>query len=101
MTLTAKLISGVGFTPGTDQDLREGLVGFVTLTFADLLLLDGLVLRRTASGRHALSFPSRTDRNGVRHPYYRPLDDRARRIVEDAVFHVLGVVRDPQEVDRG
>lgn len=100
MTITAKLISGVGFVPGTEQDLREGLVGYVTLTFADLLLLDGLVLRKTLTGKHALSFPSRTDRLGVRHPYYRPLDDRARRIIEDAVFRALGVERDPQEVER-
>ena len=101
MTITAQLVSGVGFTPGSEQDLREGLVGYVTLTFADLLLLDALVLRRTAAGRHALSFPSRTDRNGMRHAYYRPLDDRARRVIEDAVFRVLGVDRDPQEVVRG
>lgn len=94
MTLTAKLISGVAFTPGTVQEESEGLVGFVTLTFADLLLLDGLVLRRTAAGQHALSFPSRTDRQGRRHPYYRPQDDRARRIIEDAVFSVLGITRE-------
>lgn len=91
MTLTAKLISGVGFTPANPDDVRRGLVGYVTLTFADLLLLDGVTLRVTDSGRHALSFPCRTDARGHRHPYFRPQDDRARRIIEKAVFDVLGV----------
>lgn len=94
MILTTRLISGVAFTPGTAEDKSEGLVGFVTLTFADLLLLDGLVLRKTAAGHHALSFPSRTDRQGWQHPYYRPLDERARRIIENAVFDVLGIARE-------
>ncbi|MCA8948426.1 MAG: hypothetical protein KDE27_02930 [Planctomycetes bacterium] len=94
MTKTVRLISGVGFTPGSAQDQREGLVGYVTLTFADLLLLDGLVLRRTAASKHTLSFPNRTDRRGERHPYYRPLDDSARRVIEDAVFAALGISRD-------
>jgi hypothetical protein len=91
MTLTARLISGVGFTPATREDERSGLLGYVTCTFADLLLLDGLTLRVTAAGRHTLSFPSRTDGQGGRHPYFRPQDDRARRIIEDAVFRSLGI----------
>lgn len=94
MTLTARLISGVGFTPATREDERHGLRGYVTCTFADLLVLDGLTLRVTAAGRHTLSFPSRTDGQGGRHPYFRPQDDRARRIIEDAVFNVLGITRE-------
>lgn len=91
MTVTARLVSGVGFTPASPDEVRRGLVGYVTLTFADLLMLDGVTLRVTETGRHALSFPCRTDSQGRRHPYYRPLDDRARRIIEKAVFDVLGV----------
>jgi hypothetical protein len=94
MTLTAKLISGVGFTRATDDDMKRGLLGYVTLTFADLLLLDGLTLRVTESGRHVLSFPCRTDGRGVRHPYFRPLDDRARTVIENAIFNVLGIERE-------
>jgi hypothetical protein len=85
------LISGVGFTRATADDVRRGLLGYVTLTFAELLLLDGVTLRLTETGKHALSFPSRTDKQGRRHPYYRPLDDRARQIIERAVFDVLGI----------
>jgi hypothetical protein len=91
MTLTAKLISGLGFSPATPEEVRRGLVGYITLTFADLLLLDGVTLRVTESGRHALSFPCRTDARGHRHPYFRPQDDRARRVIERAVFDILGV----------
>jgi hypothetical protein len=91
MTMTAKLVSGVGFTPASPEEVRRGLVGYITLTFADLLLLDGVTLRVTESGRHALSFPCRTDARGHRHPYFRPQDDRARRVIERAVFNVLGV----------
>lgn len=91
MTLTAKLVSGIGFTPATPEEVRRGLVGYITLTFADLLLLDGVTLRVTESGRHALSFPCRTDARGHRHPYFRPQDDRARRVIERAVFDILGV----------
>jgi len=91
MTITAKLVSGVGFTPASQDEVRRGLIGYVALTFADLLLLDGVTLRVTESGRHALSFPCRTDAHGRRHPYFRPQDDRARRIIEKAVFDVLGV----------
>ena len=94
MTLTAKLVSGVGFTAATAEDAKRGLIGFVTLTFADLLLLDGLTLRVTETGRHTLSFPSRSDGQGRRHPFFRPQDDRARRIIEDAVFSVLGITRE-------
>lgn len=91
---TVKLISGVAFTPATPEQERTGLLGYVTLTFADLLLLDSVALRVTETGRHALSFPCRTDAAGRRHPYFRPQDDRARRIIEDAVFNVLGITRE-------
>jgi hypothetical protein len=94
MTTTVKLISGIAVTPASEKDVRSGLVGFLTMTFADLLLLDGVTLRVTESGRHALSFPCRTDSQGRRHPYFRPQDDRARKIIEDVVFAALGITRE-------
>ncbi len=91
---TVKLISDIGFTPASSQDIRSGMLGFVTVTFADLLVLDGATLRVTESGKHALSFPSRTDAHGRRHPYFRPRDDRARIVIENAIFAALGIKRD-------
>lgn len=96
MNTSTKLISGVGFTPGSAQDQREGLVGFVVCTIADVLLLDGIALRRTTRGQYTLSFPCRTDRNGKRHPYYQPLGARARHMLEDAIFDALGIEAEAQ-----
>jgi DNA-binding cell septation regulator SpoVG len=101
MTKTVRLITGVGFTPGTARDQRDGLIGYVKLTFAELLLLDGLTVRKTEAGHYALSFPGRTDSRGHRHPYSRPQDDRARRLIEDAVFQALGIEGDAQEAGHG
>ena len=73
---------------GTEADARTGLLGYVSLEFGPLLL-DGLTVRRTASGRIALSFPERQDRTGRRHAIYRPLDDAARIAIEHAVLGEL------------
>lgn len=70
---------------GSDDDIRSGLLGYVSVFYGDLIL-DGLTVRRTADGRLTLSFPERRDRQGRRHPYVRPLDDDARRRIERAVF---------------
>ena len=91
MTTTVKLISGVGFTPASADEVRRGLLGHVVCTFADLLLLDGITLRVTESGEHRLSFPERTDKQGRRHPYFRPQGERARRIIEKAILDMLGI----------
>ncbi len=79
---------------GTEADVRSGLLGFVSLEFGPLIL-DSLTVRRTASGRIALSFPERQDRTGRRHAIYRPLDDDARVAIEHAV---LGELARQQEV---
>ena len=49
----------------------NGLVGYLSLRVAGLHL-DGLTLRRTRSGRLAVSFPVRRDGSGRRHPIVRP-----------------------------
>lgn len=53
-------------------------------------ILDGITLRRTASGRLALSFPSRTAGDGRRHPLVRPVDDAARQAIERERLGQLG-----------
>ncbi len=73
----------------SDAEVRTGLLGYLSVTYGDLIL-DGIVLRRTADGRFALSFPSRTDRSGRRHPYIRPVDDDARRQIEAKILGELG-----------
>ena len=52
---------------GTDQDARDGLLGYLSLDYGPLIL-DSLTVRRTTEGRITLSFPERRDRTGRRHP---------------------------------
>ncbi len=73
----------------SDAEVRTGLLGYLSVTYGDLIL-DGIVLRRTADSRFALSFPARTDRSGRRHSYIRPVDDEARRRIEAVILGELG-----------
>ena len=70
------------------SDVRTGLLGYLTVAYHDLIL-DSVVLRRTADGRFALSFPARTDRGGRRHPFVRPADDEARKAIEREILSQL------------
>ena len=85
------MVKDVVFTAVQSDDQRRGLLGYVRCSFANALVLDGIALRRTADGRSALSFPSRTDGQGRRHPLYRPIDDAARRQIERDIFAALGL----------
>lgn len=79
------------FSPSALDGKDEGLLGFVALELPSGLVLDGVALRRTSRGRLCLSFPERRDSRGRRHPYIRPVDDRARRELEAEVFAALGL----------
>mgnify|MGYP003649823786 CR=1 FL=1 len=91
---TANVVSAIGFVRANDRDVRTGLVGYVTCVISDTLQLDGITLRVTADRRPTLSFPTRTDARGRKHPYVRPIDDDARQAIEAAVFDALGI--DPE-----
>jgi hypothetical protein len=69
--------SQIGFTPASPREQRAGLLGYVRIRYGDLML-DGLTLRRTASGSLSVSYPSRRDRQGERHPYFQPADPAKR-----------------------
>lgn len=72
----------------SDDDARTGLLGYLSVFYGDLVL-DSIVLRRTADGRFALSFPARTDRSGRKHAYIRPRDDEARGAIEREILGEL------------
>lgn len=80
---------------GSDDDIRRGLLGFLSLEYGQLIL-DGVVLRRTARGKLTLSYPARTDRAGRRHAYIRPIDDEARIQIEKAIFDAATVAQEAE-----
>lgn len=84
-------ISSVQFTAAGEGDVARGLLGWVSCTLNNTLHLDGVAVRRTADGRHALSFPARRDAQGRQHFLVRPLDDTSRREIEAQVFKALGL----------
>jgi len=89
---TSFQVSSVRLTAAPPEGVQGGLIGWVSLILCGSLQLDGLALRRTLDGRLALAFPCRTDARGQRHHLVRPIDDRARREIEHAVFRALGLL---------
>lgn len=73
---------------GSADDTRSGLLGYLSVSYG-ALLLDGITVRRSASGRLALSFPAKTDRAGRRHSYVQPVDNEARRAIEREILTQL------------
>ena len=83
----------------SEQDVRTGLLGYLSVTYGTLVL-DSIVLRRTANGRYTLSFPARTDREGRRHSYIRPVSDNARVAIEREILGQLGQINAGEEVPK-
>lgn len=87
--MTSSVIRIRTWVRASDADRLTGLLGYLSIDYGDLLL-DGVVLRRTADGRYALSWPARTDRAGRRHPYIRPESDYVRQEIERELLWQLG-----------
>lgn len=88
-------IDHVQFTAAPAVDIEKGLIGYLSCRVNNSLQVNGLVLRRTRTGRPALSFPARTDRCGRQHFYLRPLDETTRLEIERQVFEALGTKEVP------
>ncbi len=89
-------ITEVEFTAASRKDARTGLLGWVRVVVNDSLRLDGLTVRRTRRGRLALSFPAKPGLTGAQFFYIRPLDDAARKHIEQQVFRALGLEEAPR-----
>jgi DNA-binding cell septation regulator SpoVG len=74
---------------GSDSDVRSGLLGWISVEYG-ALLIDNITLRKTSEGRLALSFPSRTAKNGQKHAVVRPVDNDARVAIEREILGQLG-----------
>ena len=88
-------LSEIRFKPVRDDAAGPGLIGFVSCILDDTLRVDGIMLRETRAGRTTLSWPSRRDRAGREHSIVAPLDEPARRRLEEQLFRALNV--DPGE----
>ena len=89
--MTRFLVTEPRLIGAAPEQVRTGLLGFVSFTIAGILRVDGVTARRTLDGRLTLSWPERRDRAGIAHPILRPVNDGARRILEAAVFDALGI----------
>lgn len=79
------------WSPASQQDRTDGLLGFVQVRVGGTMLLDCIAVRRTRAGKLTLSYPERTDRYGVRHAVIRPINDAVRLRIEHAVFSAIGL----------
>lgn len=89
------LVSNLRFTPASTIDASSGLLGWARFEFGGLRV-DGVAVRRTRAGRHALSYPCRRDRSGREHAFVLPTSVENRQKIEQAVFGELrrqGVLR--------
>ena len=86
--MTEKSIRVRSWVEAGEEDLRQGLLGWVGIEIGSLAI-GNITLRVTTSGRHALAFPSRTSKSGQRHSIVAPLGDAARRKVERMIFEQL------------
>ena len=82
------VVSGVRYTPASQDQVRDGLLGYVSFLLDGRVRLDGITVRRTAAGEVRLSFPAKRTRSGDR-PYIRPIDDATREAIERQVFAAL------------
>ena len=87
-------ISTVRFTAASPEDVVHGLLGWVNCCLGGTVRLEGIVVRKTRDGRVVLSYPGRNDERGRRRFYVRPVDDRARRMIEQEVIRQIGIGKD-------
>jgi len=80
------LIRSLRFTPAEGR--TDGLVGYVSFEHG-ILVVDGVTVHQTRPGEYGLTFPKRRDRDGVAHPYVRPLDPDFRDKITQQVIAEL------------
>jgi hypothetical protein len=90
------LVTSVRFSAAPRRDVAAGLLGFVSLEYAGIKL-DGIALRRSATGKLVLSFPERTDSRGKRRPHFHPRNSEVHLEILRQVLAALGLDRDRDE----
>lgn len=96
-------VTDLRFHPAPPDKRGSGLRGWVTVTVDGMWTFDSIAVRRAASGRYLLTFPSRRDRSGVEYSFIRPTSSEVRCAIEDAVLGELarrGFITLEPSVDR-
>ena len=83
-------VTRIRFTPAPSDARSLSLVGYVSFSLLGIGRLDGISVRKTGNG-YSLSFPSRKDRSGQRHPYFVA---NSRATHETMVGGVLDALRE-------
>jgi len=78
------------YSKANPDQIRTGLLGFLSVTYHGLVL-DSITLRRTTDNRLVLSFPTRVNKAGRIFTYFRPQNDRVRAEIE---HELLGQVQE-------
>ena len=84
------VVTAVRLTRARAEDQARGLLGWVSFVVDGALLLDCVTIRRTRRGALSLSFPKPVDARGKRRNPVRPLNQAARRAIEQQVLGQLG-----------
>lgn len=83
--MTRLTATDIRFMPARPEVRATGMRGWVNFTVG-LWTFDSVSVRRTSTGRYALSWPSRVDSNGVEHNFVRPISNAVRAEVESSVL---------------
>ena len=82
-------VSEIRVVPAREEEVRSGLIAYLSFLVGGKLRIDGVTLRRTHAGRLTLSFPAKRTHSGAEKPYIRPIDDAAREEIEAQVLAAL------------
>ena len=88
------LVTNVVMTDASPEEVRRGLIGYLTIELAGGLVIEGATLRRSRAGVRSVSFP----RNRRGYPYIWLRTQIARRDLEQQVFEKLGIAPTPHSV---
>ena len=86
------------FARANDEERRAGLLAYLVVAIGPVIV-DGVAIRRMASGRIGLSYPARTKANGRRFSIVRPADDQTREALEREILRQLTQRADLAEED--
>ena len=84
------VVTDVRFVPAKTTDKERGCLGWVSC-HVNGIRVDGICLRFTRRGQHAISLPSRRDASGQQHPYSRMPNAAAMRDFEWEILMALGL----------